>query len=48
MKKIVCIGVLVWGCLLIQVNAFEVQVNGSAETFTKWGFNNQKLNQALV
>ncbi|WP_300732703.1 outer membrane family protein [uncultured Helicobacter sp.] len=46
MKKIVCIGVLVWGCLLIQVNAFEVQVNGSAETFTKWGFNNQKLNQA--
>lgn len=34
------------GLLTSSVSAFDYKVSGSAESFTKWGFNNQKLDQS--
>lgn len=45
MRNLVCAS-MVLGVLGTGVSAFDYGVNGKAMSFTKWGFNNQKLNQA--
>lgn len=42
MKKTLVVAAL-GGLFASSVNAFDYKVSGSAESFTKWGFNNQKL-----
>ncbi|WP_334092268.1 outer membrane family protein [Helicobacter typhlonius] len=42
MKKTLVVAAL-GGLFVSSVNAFDYKVSGSAESFTKWGFNNQKL-----
>lgn len=49
MKKLIHSDIaLVWAlsALITGVNAIEFEVNGTAETFTKWGFNNQAFNES--
>ncbi|WP_334088006.1 outer membrane family protein, partial [Helicobacter typhlonius] len=43
MKKTLAYIALGGGLLTSSLNAFDYKVSGSAESFTKWGFNNQKL-----
>ncbi len=44
MKKILYSSVVL-GLVATSASAFDYKVSGSAESFTKWGFNNQKLNK---
>lgn len=44
MRKILYSSVVL-GLVASSATAFDYKVSGSAESFTKWGFNNQKLNQ---
>lgn len=45
MKKLIYANIAFWGLSMSQVAAFDFSVSGSAETFTKWGFNNASLNK---
>lgn len=44
MRKILYSSVVL-GLVATSASAFDYKVSGSAESFTKWGFNNQKLNK---
>ena len=44
MRKILYSSVVL-GLVASSATAFDYKVSGSAESFTKWGFNNQKLNK---
>ena len=46
MKKTLAYIALGGGLLTSSLNAFDYKVSGSAESFTKWGFNNQRLDTA--